>query len=100
MVAFALRSFASPLTVFLRITVLPGALVLSSNISGIGITCQSVRSDMPEGVEIITEQPQGFHAASDATGNATEKKSSPSLLRSRYQGCHAALIINGWQFQV
>ena len=55
---------------------------------------------MPEGVEIITEQPQGFHAASDATGNATEKKSSPSLLRSRYQGCHAALIINGWQFQV
>lgn len=28
---------------------------------------------MSEGVEIITEQPQGFHAASDATGNATEK---------------------------
>ena len=78
MVAFALRSFASPLTVFLRITVLPGALVLSSNISGIGITCQSVRSDMPEGVEIITEQPQGFHAASDATGNATEK--NPALV--------------------
>ena len=33
---------------------------------------------MSEGVEIITEQPQGFHAASDATGNATEK--NPALV--------------------
>ena len=36
------------------------------------------RYNMSEGVEIITEQPQGFHAASDATGNATEK--NPALV--------------------
>lgn len=47
MVAFTLRSFASPLTVFLRITVLPRAIVLSSNSSGIGITCPKALKLLP-----------------------------------------------------
>lgn len=95
MVAFTLRSFASPLTVFLRITVLPRAIVLSSNSSGIGITCPKALKLLPNSHRASMQQ---------VTQQVTQRKKiqpkSPSqpLSRMSRSAHYKRLAVSGLAF--